>query len=384
MSSPAILLDARLVLERPTGIGQYLSALIPELLRQAPDLHFHLLRSPRPWEGYDLQGWRAPNLTQHVSTLAHMSPRQQLALPLFARAVGARLLHYPHFDAPVLLPLVPVVATIYDAKYLVRPDFFTRLSRAKRLYMRASYALTLRHARAVLTISEATAGDLRRLFRVPAGRLHVTPLAADPQFRPAGEVAARAFRKRHALPRPFILCVGEVRPHKNHLGLIRAYAQSQGRATHDLVLIGQRYQDYDAPQQLVEQLGLTERVRFLHDVDASGLVAAYSAASVVALVSFYEGFGLPILEAMACGTSVVAASSTATGEVAGPGALRVDPHDPAAIAHALDTLLLDPVARHHWLDEATRWQQRFTWQRTAQQTLAVYRATLAAQPKRGP
>lgn len=368
----SVLFDARLVLDKPTGIGRYITSLVPELLRLAPDLHIHLLHRPNPWSGYGVDEWQAPNLTHHVTSLPHMSLSQHIHLPRLARRLGVDLLHYPHFDAPVLFGSVPVVSTIYDAKYLIRPDFFAHASRLKRAYMRFSFAQTLRRAAAVITISKATASDLQRLFKFDPARLHTIHLAAALRFKPAGADSMARVRQQYGLLRPFILSVGERRPHKNHVGLIRAYAQSQTWRSHDLVIIGQAYRDWIEPEETADELGVTGHVHFLAGVDAADLVAFYTAADLFVLVSFYEGFGLPVLEAMACGTLVIASVTAATGEITGTGGIQIDPQDTTQIANAIDDMLGDANSRRRQVQRGHEWRQRFSWQRTAQQTIAVY------------
>ncbi|MBE2199911.1 MAG: glycosyltransferase family 4 protein [Anaerolinea sp.] len=373
---PSLLFDARLILPKPTGIGQYISSLLPELWRQAPDWHIHLLRGPHPWPGYGVAQWQAPNLMHHISGERHMSLRQHWALPHLAQQLGVNLVHYPHFDAPVVYQPIPVVATLYDVKYLVRPDFFTNLSQLKRLYMRFCFANTLRRAAVVIAISQATAQDMARLFAVPTARLSVIHLAADAQFQPADVELMTAFRGKYGVQRPFLLTVGERRPHKNHLGLLQAYARSASRHTHDLVIIGQPYQDYTAPEEFAQVNELASQVHFLNSVTFPELIAAYTAADLFILVSFYEGFGLPVLEAMACDTPVIAANSTASGEVVGEGGLAVNPHDTDAIQVAMDNLLADAAERQAWAAKGRRWQQRFSWQQAAAETLALYHRVL--------
>lgn len=375
---PSLLFDARLVLNKPTGIGQYIVSLLPHLLRQAPEWHLHLLRRADPWSGYGMAEWQAPNLTHHISELPHMGLQQHVYLPQLAQHLGVTLLHYPHFDAPVWWGRLPVVATIHDAKYLVQPAFFTNLSRLKRQYMRFCYAQTLHRAATVLVDSHSTALDLQRLFGGAATSVKVVHLAADERFQPATPATIQALRIQYQLARPFLLTVGELRPHKNHLGLIQAYAASQSCHSHDLVIIGQPYQDYTAPQELVKRLGLTDQVHFLTNVPFQALSGFYTAAALFVLVSFYEGFGLPILEAMACGTPVLSSLTSSAGEVTGEGGQQVDPHDTAAITHYIDTLLHDQALRHHWIAQGTQWRQKFTWRHCAEQVLLQYRQFLAA------
>lgn len=369
----SILFDARLVLDKPTGIGSYIASLLPELLRLAPDLHIHLLRRPDPWPGYKLQDWWASNLTHHVSTLPRMTLKQHLHLPRLARQLGVGLLHYPHFDAPVLWGSVPVVSTLYDAKYLVQPKFFTSLGRLKKVYMRFCFAQTLRRAAAIITISEATALDLQRIFKVDANRLYVIHLAASPEFQPAADDKQAKIHEKYELTRPFILSVGERRPHKNHVGLIQAYARSQSRHTHDLVIVGQVYQDYTQPEEMAHKLGLANQVHFLANVDTDDLVTFYTAADLFVLISLYEGFGLPILEAMACGTPVIASSTTATGEVTGDGGIQVNPQNTTQVANAIDRVISDANFQRQQILRGYEWCQNFTWQKTAEQTITVYR-----------
>lgn len=375
-TSPSILFDARLVLAKPTGIGQYIGSLLPELIRQAPEWRFHLLRRADPWPDYGLAQLDAPNLTHHVSGLPHMALRQHVELPRLARRLGIALLHYPHFDAPVLWQPAPVVVTLHDAKYLIHPEFFPRMSFAKRVYMRFCFAQSLRRAAAVIVDSASTAADLTRLFAAPAERMRLVYPAANPRFQRATAATVSSLRQRYSLVRPFILSVGEWRPHKNHTGLIRAYAASQSRHTHDLVIIGQAYEEYSEPEAVARQLSVDAAVRFLSDVADADLVTFYTAADLFALVSLYEGFGLPIVEAMACGTPVITAATTAAGEVAGEGGVRVDPHDTVAIAAAIDRVLQDHAFRQELVRRGEARWQAFSWQRTAEQTLDVYRCVL--------
>lgn len=371
-----ILFDARLLLTSPTGIGQYIVALFPELLRAAPDIHFHLLCPPRIWDGYPVERWQSSNLTIHRRAWRHMTVQQQWLIPQFARSLSADLIHYPHFDAPVWLSSLPVVATIHDAKYLVHPRFFPRLSAAKRAYMRFAFATTLRRARGVISVSHATATDLSRLFHFPADHLRVIYEAADPTLAPVIEAKVVDFRTRYQLQRPYILTVGELRAHKNNETLITAYAQSLSRDSHDLVLIGRTHNDSPDIAGLISAHNLQEKVHPLTDVDNMGLRAAYTGAELFVLVSLYEGFGLPVLEAMACGVPVIGSNTTATAEIIGEGGLQVDPTDPAGIAAAMDHLLSNPTIRQALVERGNRWQRQFTWQHAAEETVALYREIL--------
>ena len=373
----SILFDARLVIEKPTGIGRYVTSLLPEMIRQGEDYHFHLLRGSRPFAGFGMEKWSAPNLTHHVSDDKVMSLRQHFSLPKLAKKLGADLIHYPHFDAPVLVRSVPVVATIHDARDLARPDFFIGMSRIKRWYMHWFIRRCLRGRATVITVSHAMAKDLSRLFNVPESSIAVTHEAADPQFHPATAEAVAAFRERHGLTRPFVLCVGERRPHKNQAALVRAFARSKSKETHDLVVIGKVYSDFRGPEEAAVELGVTDCVHVLDPVSADDLLAAYTGADLFVLISLYEGFGLPILEAMGCGTPVIGSNTTATGEITGDGGLRVDPENVDAVTAAIDDVLQHPDVRDGLIEKGHAWRATFSWERAAAETLEVYQRVLS-------
>lgn len=383
-----VLFDARLVLEQPTGIGRYVASLVPELVRLAPETSFHLLRRPDPWPGYGLGALRAPNLTQHVTALPHMSLRQHVEIPGWARRLGADLLHYPHFDAPVTFRTVPVVATVHDTKELPGSGMESDLPLHKRIALRFLLRRTLKGASAVISVSRATSDALEALVPGSSRRVRVVYEAADADFRPVSDRAVTELRHTRSLERPFVLTVSERRPHKNIERLIRAYARSKSRASHDLVIVGKPWREYRGPERALEELGLGSAVRILGDVSHDELVAFYTAADVFALVSFYEGFGLPLLEAMACGTPVVASRASATGEIVGKAGITVDPVDEGSIADGIDRAVLDRTLHDAMVELGRQRESEFSWERAARETLGIYREVLgtveAAPDRRAP
>jgi glycosyltransferase involved in cell wall biosynthesis len=304
-----------------------------------------------------------------------MSLAQHVTLPRTALRLGVDLLHYPHLDAPVFFGRVPVVSTIHDAKYLTLKGLFPRLDALKRWYLRRCFAATVRRSAAVIADSAATAADLRAFYGTKP-RVRVVPLAADHDFRPSTPEAVTAFRARHDLRRPYVLCVGEFRPHKNHARLIRAFAASRGAAAHDLVLVGQRHERDQPPEPAAAEARVAARVHVLTDVSSAELVAAYTGADAFALVSLHEGFGLPILEAMACGVPAIVSKTTAAGEVAGDAGLLVDPESETEIVAALDRVLGDAELAARLRAAGLRRACGYTWDETARRTLAVYEEVL--------
>jgi glycosyltransferase involved in cell wall biosynthesis len=375
--SYSILFDGRLILDKPTGIGQYLVSLLPELVESNRDWEFQLLCRPDPWPGYQLEDLISPNLKRHISSLKHMSLRQHYTIPTLARDLQADLIHYPHMDAPVIFGSIPVVATIHDAKNLGPRDEFQDVSAVKRAYLRFACKQTLSRATAVIADSYNTVGDLKSLFPEITRKIHVVHLAANSALKKQSLNNQEATFKRYGITRPFILSVGEFRPHKNHVGLIKAYHGAECSQTHNLLLVGQLHKDYDAPQKIISELGLEDQVRILTDVSADDLPSLYSGADLFVLVSYYEGFGLPVLEAMACGCPVIASNTTALKEVAGGGAYLIDPDNQSEITHAIDEIISNEDRRKQLVHDGEAWSSQFSWKKTADKTLAVYESVLS-------
>ena len=185
-------------------------------------------------------------------------------------------------------------------------------------------------------------------------------------------------RWKYHLPNEYLLSVGSLEPGKNRQRLIRAYARLRERGLESpLVIVGQPAWEYEAEYELVSRRGLSEHVTFLGYVPDEDMPALYSGASVFAFPSLYEGFGLPVLEAMACGAPVVTSQGSATQEVAGDAALLVDPRDTSAIEHAIDQLISNRWLRSDLRSRGFERAKKFTWERAARDTLAVYQIVAA-------
>ena len=369
-----IVIDARMILPQMTGAGRYLLGLAGGLRQITPTDTFEIwLQSAIP-ANHPVWELASPTLRLRRLPLRHMELRQQWALPREIRRARPDLLHYPHFDLPWLVNS-PVVATLYDLKYIARPDFFPQQGAAKRLVMRWMMASTARRARRIITISESTRQDLTRRLSVPLEKVRVVPLAVDTAYFAAiPQTEIQAIRQRYQLSAPYILFVGERRPHKNLPGLLEGFARFQKMAPQpcQLVIAGKAYADYQAPERLAEDLNLGNAVRFLDYVPDTDLPHLYRGAQAFALLSYYEGFGLPVLEAMACGTPVVAAASTSLPEVCGQAGLLVDPDQPEQIAQALHQVVTDGAQRQQIIAAGLERARQFTWEACARQTLVVY------------
>ncbi len=361
--SSLVTLDARTATDHFPGIGRYVVNLSRAVVQVAPDFPFALLYDPSAPSRLAL-----PDLPRVACPVSPFSLRQQWAVPQTLRRVGATLYHSPYYLMPYR-PGIPTVLTVYD----LIPLLFPRQSSGRaRLLFRWTMALALRAACHVIVISEATRADLARYFTVPSNRVTVIPLAADAAFhpRPPGEV--ETVRRQYGLPESFILYLGSNKPHKNLPRLIEAWSRLTPHVSRfTLAIAGVWDPRYPEARLLAERLGL-QNVRWLGPVPEADLPALYSAATLFVFPSLYEGFGLPVLEAMACGTPVVCSSTSSLPEVAGDAALLVDPTDVQSLAAAIADLLGSEARREEMKEKGLQQAARFSWERTAAMTLGIY------------
>jgi len=290
--------------------------------------------------------------------------------------LGIDLLHSPDFIPPAFGYSRSII-TVHDLNFLYYPRFLTAESRR---YYNEQIEWATRRADHILADSEATKKDLIALLGVAPERITVVYLAADAGFRPLPEIEAQEAAARYGLKPGFMLFVGTLEPRKNVPGLLQAYRilLDQTATDQPLVLVGGKGWLFDEVFERVETLSLDKRVRFLHEVPDDDLPRLYNAASLSVTPSFYEGFGLPALEAMSCGTPVVVSERASLPEVVGEAGLLVNPDEPGAIAAALERVLTDEDLRSKMREKGLAQAGRFSWERTAQQTLAAYLETLEA------
>lgn len=301
---------------------------------------------------------------------------EQTVLPHWLQKLGADLVH----GLVNVLPLatrVPGVVTVHDLSFMSMPE---KLPAAKRFYLARSCRASVHKARRVIAVSRQTADDLIRFFGVTANKIDVVHNGVDARFQPTDAAAINAFRRQRGLPERFVLYVGTLEPRKNLTRLVRAYAAWRQRAGEagqqtKLVLAGAQGWFYAEIFAQVRALGLTEAVLLPGFVPAAELPDWYRAAELFVYPSLYEGFGLPVLEAMACGTPVLCSQANSLLEIVADSAYTVPADDEAALCAGLDELLSQPALRAELRARGLARAQRFSWQRTAQATLAVYRTT---------
>jgi len=285
-------------------------------------------------------------------------------------AAGLDLYHMPHFDVPYLYR-GPLVVTIHDLIHLLFPEHSTKSF--SKIYARFQIGRAVKQARRIITVSENSRRDIERLFPEAVGRTRVLYPAAGPQFRVMTAEEKAPVLARHGLAPGYILYVGNLRGSKNTPRLLKAYAAARAAVKElpPLVLAGlNTYSQYDA--------GWPEGVRYVGQVPGSDLPALYGSASMFVFPSIYEGFGIPPLEAMACGTPVVVSNAASLPEVCGPAGVYVDPKSEASIAAAIQDLWLSPSRRAALSARGIERARRFSWNTFAEGTWKVYEEALGA------
>lgn len=373
-----IILDARTATDHFPGIGRYVVNLSGALQHIAPDLDLRLLRDPTA----PAQRLTLPDLPTIDCAVSPFTLSQQWRVRQALRSLRAALYHSPYYLMPYR-PSVTVVFTCHDLIPLIFPRYFKA---RQRLVYRFTHQLALNTAQLTIAVSQSTKNDLQRFFRVNPARIVVVHEGVDAHFQPPSRAEIDRGKQHYALPDRYVLYFGSNKPHKNLVRLIEAFARlvirDQGSGIRDqrseigLVIGGHWDQRYPEARQAVEKLGLADRVYFIGPVADADLPALYGGATAFAFISEYEGFGLPPLEAMACGTPVVASNTSSLPEVIGDAGLLVDPHDVSAIAAALDRVVSDAALRANLKQRSLDRAAAFTWEQTAAQTLAVYRTII--------
>jgi glycosyltransferase involved in cell wall biosynthesis len=317
--------------------------------------------------------------TVRPSLLPTINPRvrvpwEQFVAPLLLRLLGADVYHGVLNVMP-LAGSTPAVVTIHDLSPFLFPQTFRRVNR---VYTRWAIKVSCRHARQLIAVSEFTKQEMIRWLQVPADRITVTYNGVDPRFAPPDPVVLDAFRRRAGLPEQFILFIGTLEPRKNVPTLLEAYARIASETNVPLILGGGKGWLYDEIFAKAEQLNLGDRIRFAGFIDDADLPLWYAAATVFTLPSLYEGFGIPLIEAMACGTPVVASTSSSLPEIVGDAGLLVAPTDPDALGAAILRVLREPDLRAELRERGFVRARRFSWYETAQRTLDVYRRAALA------
>lgn len=295
---------------------------------------------------------------------------EQVVWPWQLRQHNISLLHSMAFVTP-LLSTCPAVITVYDLSFLHFPERFPIL---QRLYLSSQTRRSCRRARRIITISESSRQDVHRFFGVPLSQIDVVVPGVDPVYQPLPADQVAAFRHKHHLDR-FVLHVGTLQPRKNIPVLIEAMAQLADPEL-KLVLVGGKGWLYDDIFRQVQALGLAERVIFTGYVPDDELPLWYNAAELLVFPSVYEGFGLPVVEAMACGTPVIAANCSSIPEAVGEAGLLFAPDDVETLVKQMTAVLTDTDLQNKLRQQGLNHARAFSWARAGRETAAVYHRAL--------
>lgn len=364
--------DARVLIH--SGIGVYAYNLIESLLECAPDDDFVCFVDPKT-QSLLPEKAKAEAAVINVGVVS-LSLRQHVVFPATSRTQDLDIYHYPHFDMPLFQPY-PSVLTIHDLHPMLIPGYTSAL---KRLYFKWIATLNARRARAVIAVSENTREIVSEYLGVPSEKIMVVYNGVAEQYRVIEDsILINRACEKYGLPPGFVLFVGNHKPHKNLERLLEAYSNVDAglQEKHPLVLAGKGSDAEDtALRAKIAQLGLMDNVRLVGFVSNEDLPLLYNAAIAFVFPSIYEGFGLPVVEAMRCGVPVITSDTSSLKEIGQPAARMVDPYNVDDLSAALMQVLSDPALRGEMRYSGLKWASTFTWRQAAEQTLSVYRMAI--------
>jgi alpha-1,3-rhamnosyl/mannosyltransferase len=351
-------LDVRKI--NDTGIGRYIASLVENLLRVDGKNEYVMFFDPADAGKFD---YPKDRVTKIIEPSGKYSIGEHFSLPSKANRLALDIFHAPHFVLPFFMK-VPSVVTVHDVIHLLDPAFGFPAREYARFMIRSAVG----RARGVITVSDYTKRNLVGLFHTPTDKIRVIPNGGGDGFAKVPDDAIGKTAVKFGVKPGYYLFVGSDRPHKN----LKAVAQTLRLMGNDsLFVVAGRVGD-DGKKLFA---GIEERVRFIgQTMEKSEMTALYSGASALLFPSFHEGFGLPPLEAMACGTPVVASNVSCMPEILGDSAVMADPCDYRSMASALTRLKNDPSYRAHYIAKGHERVRVYSWDRTARMTLEVYEA----------
>jgi glycosyltransferase involved in cell wall biosynthesis len=382
-------IDATALPPRPVGAGNYIIQLIraialsnemtePVLDANQPNgLEFVIFVQKSRLGSLNLE--ETPNL--HLVVLPDLSPSlrllwEQISFPRLAEKHQLDLLHSLHYTMPLAYPGRTVV-TFHDMTFFLFPQYHTL---PKRFFFRFFIRASSRKAVALIADSESTRQDAIRLVGVSAEKIFTAQLGVTQEFRPIrDETILQQTRQKYQLPEHFLLYVGTIEPRKNLPTLLQAYAAvADQMSAHRLVVVGLKGWMVRNIGQNSGQLKISDKVHFTGYVEQPDLPVIYNLADVFVYPSVYEGFGLPVLEAMACGTPVITSNVSSLPEIVGDAGVLLAPNDTQALGRSMLELINDPIQRQRLSIMGQERAAAFSWKRTAEKTIAVYRHVISA------
>jgi glycosyltransferase involved in cell wall biosynthesis len=368
-----IAIDYTSAARQRAGIGRYTRSLIHALAQLDPITPYTLF-IPRDAQYVDdlrafPQNFRVATAPLNERYMVALWQRAQIPLPIELFAGASDIFYSPDFVLPPTRARKKIL-TVHDLSFKRVPE--TAVPKLK-WYLEGAVPHSVARADFILADSDATRQDLIELFHAPADRVQTLYSGCDPMFHPiTDEPELQRVRAAHHLEKPFLLNVGTIEPRKNLVRLIEAFSHLPHHQELELVIAGGRGWMYDEIYQAPEKFGVSASVRFIGFTPDADLPALYSLSEMVVYPSLYEGFGLPVLEAMACGAAVVTSNNSSLPEVAGNAALLVDPRDTEALTWAMTRFLDDHRWRSIMQHKALARAKNFSWDKSAQQLKAAF------------
>ncbi|MGD8804963.1 MAG: glycosyltransferase family 1 protein, partial [Chloroflexota bacterium] len=369
-------------LTQGAGIGRYTRELVREVVATNQNDTFALFSARQPAELPVPEPIPvAPNVSYHEAPISERWLYRlwyRLQLPVRVEWFTGRLdlFHSPDFVLPPVNDAIPTLLTVHDLSYLHFPETFTP---ALVNYLNKVVPRSVGRASHILADSEATRRDIVERYNVPVERITVLYSGVGERFKPVNnEARLRRVREKYGIgKRPYILSVSTLQPRKNYEMLIRAFKDIAATRPHNLVIAGGKGWLYERVTEEIRLQGLNDRVLLIGFADDEDLPALYSGASLFAYPSLYEGFGLPLLEAMACGVPVLNSNASCLPEVAGKATRQLPPDDQAAWTQAMNSLLADSGQRSRMVAAGFLQARKFTWTRAAQALNEIYHRLLS-------
>jgi glycosyltransferase involved in cell wall biosynthesis len=368
-------IDAHTIGRHLTGNEVYVRNLLENYARLDRDSQFYA------YVCSEYAASEVPN--RFVKRSVSANPFLRLGYDLTQRVFADKpdLLHV-QYTAPLYCP-TPFVVSVHDVSYLEHPEYFTT---ARRLQLKTTVSNTVKRAARILTVSHFSRQRIQAAYGIPEERIEVIHNAVSPHFRPVQpKVAFNTVSEKFGVQWPYVLSVGDLQPRKNQIGLIEAFEElirNYPQLPHHLVLVGKPTWFAPRVYEAAQKSLVSERIRFTDFVNDEDLIHLYNAAELVVYPSFYEGFGLPILEAQACGRAVACSNTSAMPEVADSAALLFSPGSRSEITKAMRDLLLDTELRQRMERMGIKNAGRFSWEKAARQTLEVYYEVAGKKRKR--
>lgn len=352
-------------LGQPGGIGVYTSNIVSSLLQIDRGNHYFLL-----YQDSDQCGRfpRYPNSTEVVLRARAKLEWDQVTVPRFASRNGIDLLYNPKLSVP-LITRSKTVLVMHGAEQFAVPHAFKWHDR---IYFSIANRLYARRADAIIAMTNTGARDISRYMDADPTKISVVPESYNERCSMLNHEQLLAAKEKYALPDHFILFVGGLNPIKNFGNLVRAYRVIRDQFPHKLVVVGFRRWKFSNDLRLVTELGLDDDVVFPGFLPDEDIPAIYGLADAFVFPSLYEGFGMPVLEAMACGCPVITTERGCSPEVAGDAAILVNPEDPDEIATAVQRVLTDEALRSQLVERGLTRTRQFSWEKCARETLAVF------------